>query len=144
MIVNKYIVTSTEYEGEVVFGYHPVSELLNGFYVKAEITEEQHSFFLSNLCQKEAEFLDKFRNSNLTVKKMPANLSFERFWSEYNYKVGNKKKAEDTWKKMTDADKVAALERIPAYKNWLSKKPNTDMVYPERYLSHRRFENEFK
>jgi hypothetical protein len=145
MVVNKYIITSDTYEGEVVFGYHPVSRLLYGFYCKADLADLQHEFFMQNLYKDEETFLEKFKNSNnLTVKKMPANTTFEKFWNDYGYKVGNKKKSEDIWNKMSIADKVLALEKIPAYKNWLSKKPQTDMVYPERYLSHRRFENEFK
>jgi hypothetical protein len=143
MIVNKYIITSAEYEGEVVFGYHPTSKLLYGFYVKAELTAEQHLFFMQHMKPVEDEFKQHFANSNMQVKQIPPDLSFERFWSEYGYKVGNKNKAKDLWNKLSHIDKIKALEGIKIYKLWLSKR-HQDMIYAERYISQRRFENEYK
>lgn len=72
------------------------------------------------------------------------DLSFEKFWSEYDYKVGNKSKAKKLWEELSDADKSIALHSIGKYKRYLKVKTGIEQIYPERYISHRRFENDFK
>ena len=59
------------------------------------------------------------------------DLSFEKFWDTYDYKVGNKSKCDKLWEGLTDADKSTALNKIPAYNRFLKIKC-TDKIYPER------------
>lgn len=65
--------------------------------------------------------------------------SFEEFWSLYGKKVG-KEKAKQKWSKLKDKEKEEVLLALPAY---IQSRP--DAVYrkdPERYLSHRVWEDE--
>jgi hypothetical protein len=57
--------------------------------------------------------------------------------------VGNKTKAKKLWTELSDADKTLALNKLPLYKRFIQVK-GIETVYPERYISQRRFENEFK
>lgn len=77
------------------------------------------------------------------IKEVPEDLTFARFWDLYDYKVGDKKKAEKAWNNAPDADKIAALAGIPKYKYWLSC-CTTAQAHAVTYLNQRRYENDFK
>lgn len=87
---------------------------------------------------------DTSKTFNFQVQPVPLDLSFEKFWNTYNYKVGNKGKAQKLWKLLNQEDKIKALCRVTSYNYFLQINPNTEKIYPERYLSQRRFENEYK
>ena len=74
--------------------------------------------------------------------EVPDDLSFEAFWTRYGYKVGDKKKATKLWNEMKPESRALALSKIERYKKF-AENANIALVYPERYLSQRRFENEF-
>jgi hypothetical protein len=74
---------------------------------------------------------------------VPEDLSFERFWNDYGYKVGKKDRVSKLWSAMNEADKSKALLAIPRYKLWLSQR-SIEMVYPETFLSQRRWENDYR
>lgn len=79
----------------------------------------------------------------ISIKEVPKDLTFAHFWDLYDYKVGDKKKAEKAWNAATDADKIAALAGIPKYKYWLSC-CTTAQAHAVTYLNQRRYENDFK
>jgi len=68
------------------------------------------------------------------------DISFDRFWTEYNYKKG-KIAAFKEWKKLSSDEMVKAIVRIKPYR-FDCKCHNREMVYPERYLKDRRFDDE--
>ncbi|TKT89495.1 hypothetical protein [Dyadobacter frigoris] len=76
------------------------------------------------------------------VKEVPEDLTFAVFWDAYDYKVGDRKKAEKIWNATSDADKMAAMAALPRYKYWLLTN-TTPMVHATTYLNQRRYENEF-
>lgn len=76
--------------------------------------------------------------------EVPEDLSFNRFWETYNYKIGNKKRAEQLWKALTDEEKIQVLLAIPKYDRWLKTKNGIEKLYPETFLNQRRFENQYK
>jgi hypothetical protein len=76
------------------------------------------------------------------ITEVPADLSFERFWDKYHYKVGKKAKVQQLWTALNDADRTKALAAIPEYHKWLTR-AKIAPVYPETYLSQRRWENDF-
>lgn len=77
------------------------------------------------------------------VTQIPTDLSFEAFWLQYGNKVGKKGRAEQLWKLLQDEEKERALLYIKKYKNWLVQNPSVQMLYPETYLSQKRWENEY-
>lgn len=84
-------------------------------------------------------------SANIKAKLVPTalDLSFDTFWKEYDFKVGNKTKCEKLWNSLSDADKTVAMHKLAHYKRFVKVK-GIELVYPERYISQRRFENEFK
>jgi hypothetical protein len=68
------------------------------------------------------------------------DITFENFWETYNYKRG-KIKAKEVWNKLSDDAKFKAISYIHKYKYEMKLK-GYDMLYPERYLSRRRFDDE--
>jgi hypothetical protein len=75
---------------------------------------------------------------------VPEDLSFQRFWETYGHKVGKKARVEKLWNALSEGDKIKCLAAIPRYKAWLAQRPNMEMLYPETFISQRRFENTFK
>ncbi len=70
------------------------------------------------------------------------DISFEAFWEAYAHKTRKAETRED-WKKLTDADKIKALEGIRRYNNHLRLNTWKTKVDPNRYLKKRRWEDEF-
>lgn len=88
------------------------------------------------------EHLPALKAKGIRIDVVPPNLSFDHFWNSYGYKYGDKKRAEKLWSALTDADRIKALASIKAYNLWLSK-TTIAKLYPETYLSQRRWENDF-
>ncbi len=119
---------------------------LNGtlkvFKILGVLTEKQRNFLFSNFpyLEKEIEpFKKDVKFFEVTIGK--PDLSFDTFWKLYNHKMG-KINAEKQWKKLTELEKLNAIRSIKAYDGYLKRK-QIAKVYPERYLKHRRFEDQF-
>lgn len=78
------------------------------------------------------------------IEQVPTDLSFNAFWEEYDYKVGNRGRAMKLWTVLNDAERMKALSGISKYKQWLAQRPQTERLYPETYLSQKRYNNQFK
>ena len=81
---------------------------------------------------------DKFRIQPLII-----DTNFDTFWTMYGNKVGKKERTQQLWKLLPDEEKHRALSGIKKYKNWLLQNPSVQMLYPETYLSQKRWENEY-
>lgn len=120
------------------------AELMVEFKADAGMSDEALTWLLERLPVKYEELKRMAEKIKVELIEVQLDLSFEKFWNEYGYKVGSKSKAEKNWKALTDADKTKALQSISKYKRYLQVKTGIEQVYPERYLSHRRFENDFR
>jgi hypothetical protein len=69
-----------------------------------------------------------------------STITFEKFWEEYGLKKG-KIKAQKEWLKTSENDRAKAIAKIKPYK-FDCKTHNREMVYPERYLKDRRYDDE--
>jgi hypothetical protein len=94
------------------------------------------------ICEPDLSSLDEYKHK-FKVMKLEEDISFENFWNEYDYKIGKKQRAEKLFKELSNADKSKCIQKIKAYKFFLLQK-NIDKLYPETWISQRRFENEFK
>ena len=79
----------------------------------------------------------------IRLLQLPLDTSFETFWTQYANKVGKKERTTQLWKLLSDEDKSRALAGIKRYKNWLLQNPSVQMLYPETYISQKRWENEY-
>lgn len=63
------------------------------------------------------------------------------FWREYpTDALMSKKKAFEQWKRLAPADRAAAKNAIPGFRDYCRKHPTYRPVHAERFLSERRFE----
>lgn len=100
--------------------------------IKAAAPEEEAVKYISN------------HYTFVKVDEIPQEVSFPIFWETYGYKVG-KLQAEKEWNKLNKDDQGRAIQQAPRYHQWRkNKQPPQEAVHPERYLSKRRFDDEFK
>jgi hypothetical protein len=139
--MKKYMLTSPNYPDGIICGFNGDSVIIF-FQIEGNPSSDLIIALLQKLPLTEQAFLDLRKRTGIKIEIVPTDLSFECFWSEYGYKFGKKDRVKKIWESMNDNDKVKALAAIKPYKTWLLRK-NIDMVYPETYLSQRRFENDF-
>jgi len=138
--MRKYLVTSPMFAGEMIFGYDADGVLVY-YENNAELLPE-HILALSKSFPFTPDDLQKLvKNGKVTEI---TDLSFEKFWKEYDYKVGNKSLVERTWKKLSESERISVLDRLPKYKYYLSTHQSLEKAYPATFLNQRRWENEFK
>lgn len=98
------------------------------------------------ICYRKGQAVPQFemwRKAGNTVRDITAwDVSFDRFWNLYAYKVGNKARAAKLWNALPDIERILALGAIAAQRRH-SESRRTDMPYPETYLAQRRWENQF-
>jgi hypothetical protein len=75
------------------------------------------------------------------VPSDPCDRDFQIFWKEYpTDAVMSKKRALEQWDGLSQAEREAARQAIPAFKDYCRKHPTYRPVHAERFLSQRRFE----
>lgn len=139
-----YLLRSKAMEGEgVQFGYD-ANGVLVFFDASDSVSEQQILWLHDNMPLSHddlPEFKKKIESSGASLDLVPPDLSFERFWDDYNYKHGKKQKVKKTWEGMTEGARIAALLYIKKYNYWLSQHPNVERQYPSTYLSYKPWEN---
>ncbi len=98
--MRKYVLTSPAFDGELKFGYNS-ENILVFFENNAELKSEHLDYFITNF-PFVADALPKIVNKGKLTEV--TDLSFERFWNEYNYKVGDKKKATKLWNQLQESE----------------------------------------
>lgn len=135
--MNTYIIHGQSFKGNVILEYDH-NDIIKRIEFECEMSSEQHVKFIKNIPLKEATFLDVATRSGVVFSVKPPDLSFEKFWNAYAYKVGDKNRSEKLWNKFSDAEKITALKVIPIYNLFLRTK-NLDKAYPETWLNQKRF-----
>lgn len=141
MTGKKYILTSEHFSGEITFEYN-----LKGFLKVVKVGEVRgmskaiFEFLWANLpttLTKVEEYIKTAGNFKIT--EIPVDLTFERFWTEYDQKVGKKKMTENAWNKLPQNDKIAALLYIDKLRR-TKRGDGTQMPYPSTYLNQKYWE----
>lgn len=83
-------------------------------------------------------------NANFVIEVGEPDLSFDAFWNAYAHKIGKKKMAENSWNKLSKADKIKALMAIKDYNRYLSRKPGIEKAHATTYLNQEYYNNEYK
>lgn len=137
----KYFLDIGKIKRVAIVGFDPYLESVD---ILTKINEEQIRWFWSWMAFEENEFLTKVkRTPKVVAYQVQDDLSFERFWTEYAYKVGKKDRCERLWNLMNDAEKTACLASIKRYNFWLTTK-TIDKAFPSTFLAQKRWENDFK
>jgi hypothetical protein len=123
--MKKYVMTSTQFEGEITFEYGD-SGLLRSLTTPDDFSGLQLSFLLSHVpstVERMKGFIEflKEMNSQATVREIVKEVTFDEFWNRYFKGRGSdnssKKKARTRWERMSMYDRVKAYEYIPRYLN---------------------------
>ncbi|MFN8238616.1 MAG: hypothetical protein U0T77_10650 [Chitinophagales bacterium] len=134
-----YIIVSAKAAGDITLKYD-----LNGYLIEmqitANLTPEQFEKLFSRAIYLESTAESLAANPNSSVKVLPEDLSFERFYDAYNNKLGKKVMAEKSWKALSRKDKIDALVGIKAYDFYLSRNPGISKAYPTTYINQRYWE----
>jgi hypothetical protein len=119
---------------------------LNGFLIAFETTftlnRSTYHYFKKHF-PFEVDDLQHFKAAaEFKVDELLQDLSFQSFWNTYDRKVGNKSRSQKLWKGLNDTEKAKALNYIKTYDNFLVMNQGIQKLYPETYLSQKRFNNE--
>lgn len=121
---------------------------LNGIFKSLELKDGEFSekfrrflFNPNNFPYFESDVKNWEARPNIKVEVGEPEIDFDTFWNLYNYKVGKPKTIKE-WKKLPKTDQIKAISQVKAYDGFLRRK-QIAKVYPERYLKHRRFEDQF-
>lgn len=141
-----FLLISKQIDGEGVFFGYNEDGLLVRFEIKGKATAFQIKWLQQYLPYEYTSFED-FKNivekggHKAKIIEVQTDLSFEKFWQEYNYKVGKKTLAKNRWEAMDDADRARALAYIKRYNQYLSQHPGQDRQHPSTFLSYRQWDN---
>ena len=118
-----------------------------------ETNSEQKAWILQQLSSSEkyktcgltscAEYINKktkAKNKALVIA-VEADLSFERFWEEYDYKIGKKTRVRKKWEVMDDMERIKALKHIKTYRYFLIQHSHIQKQYPETFLNRAEWNN---
>ncbi len=108
-----------------------------------EFQDGQKAWLLLNTPLRATDFGEAFSNqAKFRYHEIVSDMSFKTFWETYNYKTGNKRRAERLWETMTEAERSQALQKIPKYNYSIAQSNNREKAYPETWLNQRRWEGE--
>lgn len=135
----KYILTSKQLEGSLLFEYE--NGIIKQFTNEAKMTVPQLKWLADHFPVAEKMLIKMARQYGWQLREVQQDLSFEAFWNRYAYKVGNKKRAERLWNKLSEANKIKALNYLSYYDGFLLNNPSINKLYPETYLNQERWNN---
>ncbi len=148
--MNRYIITSPKFSGEIGVLYGLDNRLLFIDFLKCDLTEEQISYFKEKLpalaepADAEGLFVLKYMGkSDLNIIKEGYRVGFEQWWARYNLKH-NKVRALKLWEKLSEADQVNAFFKLGSYERYLTLNSWRTKAEPDTYLKGRFWESEWK
>lgn len=146
MLGNEYVMTGASLNGTGVYWRFDKAGRLVAFEIKADLPDKQYEWLLTNLPKTEQFFLTTLKRGleskgNVQIHLVEHDLSFQKFWDRYDYKVGKKKRAERLWKALSKDNKVKALQHLKKYNYHLAQNPHIQRLYPETYLNQERWNN---
>ena len=137
--MKKYILTSPKFKGQVTYGYNDDGDII--FY-NNEIADPVVVKWMKRFMPIDSAELERFRAKvHATITEVPEDLTFDRFWNQYDKKI-NRKRAEPLFEKLNDAEKMQTIMRIKAYQEYCQCK-HRGIADPEKYLRDRFFETEW-
>jgi hypothetical protein len=112
-----YSLTSTAFDGEVLFEFNDAGILQKFDTSAAQLSEQQQLWILKKMPKHLAHVKMILGDSETaTLTELKQDVTFEMFWNRYNEKVrSSKKKAERIWNRLTKTNQVKAFRGIIAY-----------------------------
>ncbi len=112
-----YSLTSTAFDGEVLFEFNDAGILQKFDTSAAQLSEQQQLWILKKMPKHLAHVKMILGDSETaTLTELKQDVTFEMFWNRYNEKVrSSKKKAERIWNRLTKTNQVKAFRGIQTY-----------------------------
>jgi hypothetical protein len=112
-----YSLTSTAFDGEVLFEFNEAGILQKFDTSAAQLSEQQQIWILKKMPKHLAHVKMILGDSETaTLTELKQDVTFEMFWNRYNEKVrSSKKKAERIWNRLTKTNQVKAFRGIQTY-----------------------------
>jgi hypothetical protein len=139
--MSKYLIEFTRFEASIICEFNEKGLLSSLSIDYGKMEQQQIVYLLQNIPVDLPRVTVYSKTKNVKVTDVPADISFNAFWSKYNYKVGKKARAETMWNALTNESKVKALNNIAKYTQWLAQHPTIEKQYPTTYLSNEQWEN---
>jgi hypothetical protein len=138
----KYAVVAPKHPGNLVTFEFALDDKLIGITFNPDATDAFKLKAAANLPLLRRVLFDKGGPyEGCEVKQLTiVDLTFNAFWNQYNYKMGNKARVCKKWDELPEEDRIQALAFIRRYKNWCDRK-KIEYCFPETYLNQRRWEN---
>jgi hypothetical protein len=135
----KYILTSPNFEGRLIFGFD--GDKLRLYSDESNLTRSQLEWMMLKRPFTEQELKEFVRHLKVGAKltMVPPSLEFDAFWNAYKKKV-NRQRCEPLWKKMSDAERTSCLMSIAAYDSFLMRDGRAKLD-PENYLKRKAWDN---
>lgn len=129
-----FLLTATAWTGEIELRYNELDLLINCDLSRAQLSQQQHVWFLRRLPVELVALQELIRNSTARMVEVNQEITFESFWNRYNDKVrSSRKKAERIWNRLSKADQAKAYAYISTYD--ASRSAGVAKKYAETYLN---------
>lgn len=140
-VMIKFTVTG-KFGGHVVVVYGDDYLLREVSYMGSEMRHQQIQWLQQYLpVVYDGGFKEFVNVSRLTFVEERYEVTFDMLWNGYDLKV-HKKRAEDTWQRMSKADRVKAVMGVRLYNRYLQR-TGVSKAHPDTYLRERYYENEW-
>jgi hypothetical protein len=138
--MSKYLIEFTRFNASAQVEYSE-GYLHSLVFDKGGLSEEHIKSFYLQVPWREIHVKEKWAKvQNVRVSDIPEDLSFERFWEQYDHKLCKKERAKGIWNKMPDAERLKALNYIARYDQWLSA-GTIAKRYADTYLNTKLWNN---
>lgn len=132
--------TSSAFKGEIRLVYNDLEMLTNCDLTQAQLTLQQHTWFLKRLPTGLEDLKLLITNSTAKLNEVNQEITFDTFWKRYNDRDrSSKKKSEKIWNRLSQADQVKAYVYISTYE--ANRPKGTEKKYAETYLNAEQWNN---
>lgn len=134
---SSFVLSGENLTGVVIYKFD-LNERISG--IEFELEDNAQLKFFSERIPFHAVDLEQYikqqqaNGKKVSLKKTPADLSFDRFWQLYDKKASKKKQAQNIWNKMSRGDKVQCMLFIPKYSH-MKQLDNTEKMYANTFLN---------
>lgn len=119
---------------------HNEHDQLIAFRIDGEISQKFHDWLIPRLPIK-PNFAPFKALTDVKVEKVSEDLSFDRFWEEYDNKISAKKRTEKLWNDLIDSEKAKAIIFIKKYNRILFENPGQSKKHADTYLRQEPWNN---
>jgi len=135
-----FLMTSSAFKGEIRLVYNDLEMLTNCDLTQAQLTLQQHTWFLKRLPTGLEDLKLLITNSTAKLNEVNQEITFDTFWKRYNDRDrSSKKKSEKIWNRLSQADQVKAYVYISTYE--ANRPKGTEKKYAETYLNAEQWNN---